>query len=214
MKIVLTFDDGFLSHYHIAKTLWERGIRATFFTPTHERRWSTLARHPRILDRLIDMGHEVASHGMYHVDLTELSLSDLEFQLRESAKYIIDIVGKDVIGLAYPYGVYDFRVVAVASKYYSYACGSSLYSWEDPLNISLPRLPYTISRVSVENLPSCLALVKKLLMRLLNKRRKTLSEPVVVLCYHSIKNFFTHLPFLERINGTFTTLYEAFKDII
>lgn len=43
LRVVLTFDDGFLEHYYVAKVLWERGIRATFFIPTHEGRWDTLA---------------------------------------------------------------------------------------------------------------------------------------------------------------------------
>ena len=88
----ITLDDGTLDQYLVAFPEFEkRGIRATYFLitgPREEGLWQD-GPHRRILlswdhaEILADAGHEIASHGVSHTDLTRRE-SDVERELRKS----------------------------------------------------------------------------------------------------------------------------------
>ena len=63
--------------------------------------------------RAIYEGHEVASHTLNHPDLTKLSEEDIVYQIEEDRKRLSDLVGYDIVGLAYPCGYVDGRVVDI-----------------------------------------------------------------------------------------------------
>jgi len=120
----LTFDDGYLSHYHIAKSLFEEGIKGTFFIITRLKHFEgepLLTLHPKLIRAINDMGHEIGSHSCTHPNLVRLSESDLEYELRKSKEFLSDLLKEDIVGFAYPGGFHDKRVVAKVSKYYEYA---------------------------------------------------------------------------------------------
>lgn len=57
-------------------------------------------------------GHEMAVHGVYHYNLTELSPAELTAELQGNADAIQKIYGTAPVGMAYPYGVYNDAVIA------------------------------------------------------------------------------------------------------
>ena len=122
MIIALSFDDGYREHLKVARELATMGIRATFFVITHLRYWmgKPLLSHDEIAE-IAEMGHEIGSHTCAHPDLTELPRDKLEWELKTSKRYLEDITGKEVLGLAYPFGKFNDRVVTVTKKYYYYA---------------------------------------------------------------------------------------------
>ncbi|MBR3805317.1 MAG: polysaccharide deacetylase family protein [Clostridia bacterium] len=63
--------------------------------------------------RAIYEGHEVASHTLNHPDLTKLSEEDIVYQIEEDRKRLSDLVEYDIVGLAYPCGYVDGRVVDI-----------------------------------------------------------------------------------------------------
>jgi len=120
----LTFDDGYLSHYNIAKLLYKEGVRATFFVITHLRSFEgkpLLTIAPELIQEMHEMGHEIGSHGCTHRILTSLSEFELEQELLQSKQYLGRLIGSDIRGFAYPGGFWNKKVVLYVAKYYDYA---------------------------------------------------------------------------------------------
>lgn len=132
----LSFDDGFLSHMTIARLLARIGIKATFYCITHLKTFlgKTLL-PPEYIQEIANLGHEVGSHTCTHPDLTKLPKDRLEYELKVSRLLLEDITGEEIMGLAYPYGYFNAKVLSATSKYYSYARSAGLYEVEDVYNI-------------------------------------------------------------------------------
>jgi len=61
--------------------------------------------------RSVYNGHEIAVHSLTHPDLVKLSDQDIIKEVEEDRLRLSEIAGYEVIGMAYPYGTYDDRVV-------------------------------------------------------------------------------------------------------
>lgn len=163
--VALSFDDGYLSHLAIARLLRRMGVKATFYVITHLKMFEgkpLLSAYPEYIQKIAEMGHEIGSHTCTHPDLTNLSRDRLEYELKESKRFLEDIVGKEVLGVAYPYGYFDSKVISVVSKYYYYARSAAVYKIEDVYNIRTPNR-YIISALTIHHLP-------RLPIKMLSKR--------------------------------------------
>lgn len=60
--------------------LHEEGVPATFFTTG-----DTARRFPHFVERLVEDGHELASHGMTHTPFPDLSPAEAEREIREAS---------------------------------------------------------------------------------------------------------------------------------
>lgn len=135
--VVLTFDDGFASHWDAAAALDQRGMRGVFFV--------TLGQ-PRMADwqikDLSDRGHEIGSHTISHADLTTLSDEALAYELNSSRAQLESIAGRAIEFFAYPYGAWNDRVVsAVQSAGYRGAVAAwGGRSWTPDLSWIEPRI--------------------------------------------------------------------------
>jgi peptidoglycan/xylan/chitin deacetylase (PgdA/CDA1 family) len=119
----LTFDDGYLAHYEVAKKLYRMDVRATFFIITGLEAYAgkrLLTTRPELIKEMVDMGHEIGSHTDTHRDLTALVPQEIEEELARSLTFVKGFVDGPV-GLAYPYGSFNKDVVDIAKKYYAYA---------------------------------------------------------------------------------------------
>jgi peptidoglycan/xylan/chitin deacetylase (PgdA/CDA1 family) len=67
---------------------------------------------------LVDDGHEVASHGYKHLNLTTLDRSEIDHQLGYAAQYFSQVHGQSSIDFAAPFGGNDPQVTFYARKYY------------------------------------------------------------------------------------------------
>ena len=56
-------------------------------------------------------GHEMAVHGVYHYNLTELTPEECTAELQGNIAAITEIYGTVPVGMAYPYGVFNDAVV-------------------------------------------------------------------------------------------------------
>jgi len=123
-RVAITFDDGFrVLTRTCLETLQEFGVKATFFVPTGFIKLSqepalaakfSLRAHyynlplepmrPEDLKSLVDLGHEVGSHGISHISLSSLSQNAAERELDLSRQQILKWTGTQPTGFAYPYG--------------------------------------------------------------------------------------------------------------
>jgi peptidoglycan/xylan/chitin deacetylase (PgdA/CDA1 family) len=106
--VVLTFDDGWASHWDAAAALERYGMRGVFFI--------TLDEQPRMPDwQIADLaarGHEIGGHTNLHPDLTQVGDDRLWNEVAGHRQRLQAISGSSVDFFAYPYGSYDSRVIA------------------------------------------------------------------------------------------------------
>jgi peptidoglycan/xylan/chitin deacetylase (PgdA/CDA1 family) len=145
---VLTFDDGFRTALTDVAPLLERlGVRGTFYVSPGlfgEQHRQVSGEAGRLLDwddgkALAEAGMDVGSHAMTHRDLRRLDGGELAAELEESRAAVEEITGRPCRTLAYPYGLYDDRVIDAAR-----AAGYDLaFAWlPGPWRpLAAPRLP-------------------------------------------------------------------------
>jgi polysaccharide deacetylase family protein (PEP-CTERM system associated) len=59
-------------------------------------------RHPGMVRRIVEAGHEVASHGHWHERVTEMTLKGFRDDLRHSIRRLEDLTGRRVLGYRAP----------------------------------------------------------------------------------------------------------------
>ena len=118
-SVIISFDDGWSAQEGVVRAELEpRGMHAVFFvytaavgaTPNNSGyiSWEQL----RILE---SAGHEVQSHTVSHGRLTDMPPSQLDREMRESRAMIEREMHHPVKVIAYPFGIYDERVMRAAS---------------------------------------------------------------------------------------------------
>jgi peptidoglycan/xylan/chitin deacetylase (PgdA/CDA1 family) len=85
---------------------------------------------------LYELGFEIGSHSLNHPDLTKCSNDQLYMEMRMSKDLIKQFLGITPTKFAYPYGIYDEKVMHMVAQYYStaFALNSKFLS-----NYEIPR---------------------------------------------------------------------------
>jgi polysaccharide deacetylase family protein (PEP-CTERM system associated) len=84
--------------------LAEARVHATFFILG-----DVAHRHPKIVRRVAEMGHELASHGFSHRPVHHLTPDEFRRDLDDTRQLIADITGVGVVGFRAPYFSIDQR---------------------------------------------------------------------------------------------------------
>ena len=125
--VTFSFDDGIIQDYRMIELLNKYNLKATFNLS------SQLLGRPDVLflqgRRLCHYkipadkvkatyeGHEVAAHGCTHPRLEHLEKYEIIAQTEGDRIALEELVGYPVVGMAYPYGGHDDRVVDVLRKH-------------------------------------------------------------------------------------------------
>lgn len=121
--IFLTFDDGYKNNLN-AFSILEKMKSSTFQpTGTFFVIADFIGRSNRLsasdLKRVVDSNIiSIQSHSSTHPELTKVK--DYNYELKTSKEKIQQITGRPVIAIAYPYGLYNDRVIQEARNYYLY----------------------------------------------------------------------------------------------
>lgn len=126
MFVALTFDDGTIHQYNVAKTLSKLGIKCTIFCITQLKKHprtgkQLLVTKPKKLRELRHIGHEIGSHSCTHPNLRRVTLERLEIELKQSKQKLETILNDKIYGFAYPHSLINATVVEATKKYYLYA---------------------------------------------------------------------------------------------
>lgn len=125
IAVTTSFDDGQTFDRRIVAAFNEWGLKATFNINSGKLQRTgkpavdeTLGKGERVyLDaseiRDLFQGHEVAIHTVSHPWLERLEPSQIAREVIEDRIALEDLVGYPVRGMAYPFGTYDDRVIAV-----------------------------------------------------------------------------------------------------
>jgi hypothetical protein len=111
----MSYDDGSEHDRRLVAILNEYGLRATF--NLNSGRLGAAHHVSKGEVQVLYQGHEVAAHGVNHVDLTTLSKEQIEREVVDDRKALEDLVGTPVRGFAYPFGAYDERVMGCLSAF-------------------------------------------------------------------------------------------------
>ncbi|GGI13585.1 polysaccharide deacetylase family protein [Gottfriedia solisilvae] len=121
--IFITFDDGYknnLNAFSIFQKLKDDQFKptGTVFVISDYIDWSNRLSKSD-LKKMVDSGmFSIQSHTATHPNLTKIT--NYEYELNESKKKIQAITNKPVLALAYPYSLYDKKVIEETKKYYTY----------------------------------------------------------------------------------------------
>ena len=113
--VAITFDDCYRDNLSAARVLAEFGLPACFFVPTGFVGTDTvfewdkgLARMPNLtwddVREIANMGFEVGSHSVNHVNMAAIPVEQARCELVESRKTLEDKLGRRVRWFAYPFG--------------------------------------------------------------------------------------------------------------
>lgn len=131
--VALTFDDGPHPDFtpRLLDTLKKEGIKATFFMVGR-----CVVTYPDIVKRMVDEGHEVASHSWSHPLLTSLSNNSLDSQMKKTHDAIVKACGVAPVLYRPPYGASRLSQRKHIHEEYGYLS----ILWDvDPLDWQNPR---------------------------------------------------------------------------
>ena len=113
-SVLLAFSDvDKTSLKDIADALRATGVHATFFLKTSD--ISTAGISVQFIQTLIANGHDVGSAGHSGDDLRALTNAEIMLELSQSKQILHDLMGKDVLAIAYPGGGMNDRVLEQAN---------------------------------------------------------------------------------------------------
>jgi peptidoglycan/xylan/chitin deacetylase (PgdA/CDA1 family) len=104
--VALTFDDG----PHATQTpilldaLKKRNVKGTFFVVG-----KNVAEYPEIARRIVQEGHQIASHSFTHPDLSRMSEASVREEIVKTHRVIEQITGVTVTLFRPPYGAFTAR---------------------------------------------------------------------------------------------------------
>lgn len=123
--VALTFDDGPHREYtpRLLDALAEYNAKATFFVLGHR-----LTPMLDIITRMYLEGHSIGNHTYGHKQLTTLSRSQMEYQIKETNDILESVTGSPITLLRPPYGSTNSTLVSLVSE-----LNMSIINWDiDP----------------------------------------------------------------------------------
>lgn len=143
--VVITFDDGYIDLYLNAFPILQKyQFRAVAFIPTGLIGTSYYANWDQLLEMQNSGLLSFQAHGVTHTNLASLSADQLNHELSESKKVLESRFGLPVNFIAYPYGIYNQKVLTSA-KEAGYVGGVG--TW--PSNIVSEGVLYNMPRMRV-----------------------------------------------------------------
>ena len=123
-SVTFSFDDGVKQDVRLVELFDKYGVKCTFNLNTgladEKYRWvykGVDVIHMNKADMLdLYKGHEVAVHTLTHPFLEKLDEERIYKEVFEDKRNLEDWYGEEVVGMAYPYGTYDDRVLEILKR--------------------------------------------------------------------------------------------------
>jgi peptidoglycan/xylan/chitin deacetylase (PgdA/CDA1 family) len=115
--VTFTFDDGFRTQYGIGVSLLDSfEYKGTFYSSL---KWINYVTNWEKIQKMINNGHEIGSHGIAHPNLTKISIDSAKFEIEQSKKLIEqNLKNYKCLTFAYPYGAFNEPVKNIISFNY------------------------------------------------------------------------------------------------
>lgn len=114
--LTLSYDDGIIQDKRLIEILNRYGLKATFnlnsgLYPKEDVIGKGRMSAKQTRETYIDSGHEVACHGLTHQFLDRQPMVSVINEVFEDRKNLEEMFGRQVCGMAYPYGAYSDGVI-------------------------------------------------------------------------------------------------------
>jgi peptidoglycan/xylan/chitin deacetylase (PgdA/CDA1 family) len=113
-KVILTFDDGYEDNYTLLfPLLKQHGFTATIYLVTNKQynTWGMKEGEPQLklmnqtqIREMASYGIEMGGHTCDHLDLSKCDADQQQIQIAHCKKNIEELIGKQVVSFAYPFG--------------------------------------------------------------------------------------------------------------
>jgi peptidoglycan/xylan/chitin deacetylase (PgdA/CDA1 family) len=145
----IIFDDGSIEDYTIMYPYFKsKGIKGCSALVSSLTDKNSNYLNMRQIHDMDNYGWDFLSHTIDHLDLTKLSVEEIDYQLETGKKFYEDR-GIKISGLVYPYNGYDDKVINETKKYFD--AGFAFNYSDKPLyNSDLKNNRYNIYRVTLE----------------------------------------------------------------
>ncbi len=112
--VALTFDDGPDPRWtpRILDLLAAAEAKATFFVLRDH-----VLRHPQLVRRAADAGHEIGVHGANHHDMAQLTSAQLDRAMADTKAAVAQLIGHEPALMRPPYGRFDAPVLHAARSH-------------------------------------------------------------------------------------------------
>lgn len=150
--VALTFDIswGTNTPIPVIDILKKNDIKSTFFLSGP---W--VKQYPEVPKRIKEDGHEVASHGYRHINLSNLSKSEIKDEIMKANNNIKEVTGLDASLIRTPNGDYNDQVIEAAHE-----CKYEVIQWSvDSLDWMNPGVNSIIERVTKKVHPGAIILM-------------------------------------------------------
>jgi len=210
--VSLVFDDGYQEIFDLVLPLLRKyKIKATFGIPINtEKVASTEGAPVTSLEKWKETaqkeGHEIAAHGIDHLNLTTLS----ELELDKEMKVVDELTQASTI--IYPGGAYDEKVKSISQKYYS-AGRTTEWGFEKlkPTDLfalktfNANRNNFNVNKWNLFSLSACLANLWMI------ETYHRVTEDPKILHSVSLSDLEKHLNFISRLPIKIGTINEIVK---
>jgi polysaccharide deacetylase family sporulation protein PdaB len=139
--VALTFDISWGNNTPIPviDILKNNDIKSTFFLSGP---W--VKQYPEVPKRIMEDGHEIASHGYRHINLSNLSKNEIKEEIMKAHNNIKEVTGVDANLIRTPNGDFNDQVIEAAHE-----CNYEVIQWStDSLDWMNPGVNSIIDRVS------------------------------------------------------------------
>ncbi len=117
--VSITDDDGYASFYNNGLPLLQKyDLTSTDYIISSYVTNAAGYMTSNMIKALHNAGNEIGSHSVNHPDLTSLTASQADSELKDSQTYLQNLLGIAVPNYAAPYGAYNNDVVTDAANYY------------------------------------------------------------------------------------------------
>jgi len=175
----LAFDDGpYIYTSNVLDQVEAAGMHATFFV--NGQNYDSIYNYESVIQRMVNNGHQVASHTWDHADLTTLSSDGVTSEMTQLEGALLDIIGKYPTYMRPPYFAYNDEVLSIIGGlgYKIITCDVDTLDWSsednaesvfqdgldngatitlahDPLQLTVQNLvPYMINAIKAKGLTS------------------------------------------------------------
>lgn len=129
MYIITSVDDTSRHNIRLARILNELGLKATFFLNT-----GGIGREMTPGDvKQLSEWNEIGAHGVSHKSLTNLSKSEISYEIIASKNYLEKLTRKSITSFAYPYGFYNKTVINILQEC-GFQCGRTIAMFHTNIN--------------------------------------------------------------------------------
>lgn len=137
--VSLTFDDGYLSQYTLARSkMDEYGMPGVAYVNSESIGWESRMNIAQLRAMQDNSGWDISAHTHSHADLTTITSLQIEEEFKNNKNWLVaNGFARGANHLAYPFGLFDYsKVIPLAKKYF--ASARTIASYPESLRTSNP----------------------------------------------------------------------------